>query len=109
MASQFSASIADSIGASGLLHNVSVKRIAIRHAYPLIGVVGTLIVWETRVTELIALASRAFALFYANQCLVTIIVAWQRTDDAKLKHLVGFSIMAMLCLMIVLFGTPVEA
>ena len=109
MASQFSASIADSIGASGLLHDISEKRIAIQHTYPLIGIVGALIVWEKHVNELVTLASRAFALFYASQCVVAIITAWHRADETKVKHIVGFFLMTVLCLVVVIFGTPVEA
>ncbi len=43
IASQFSASIADLIGASGLLHQVSAQRITAHHTYPMIGLIGVLI------------------------------------------------------------------
>ena len=109
IASQFSASVADSIGASGLLHQVSAKRIAERHAYPMIGLIGLIIVWEMHVTELIAFASRAFALFYFSQCVVAIITAFCRTSTtSRVLPVAGFSLMGLICLAVVLFGAPVE-
>lgn len=109
LASQFSASVADSIGASGLLHDASDRRIAIRHTYPLIGLVGAAIVWETHVTELITLASRAFALFYASQCLVAIVTATRTGAGAKrVIQIAGFAAIAAICLFIVFFGEAAD-
>jgi len=110
MASQFSASVADTIGASGLLHNISGNRIAMRHTYPLIGLVSVFIVWETNVNELIALASRAFALFYAIQCVVAVMAAARLEKSGRnVFQIAGFSTIGLICILIVLFGAPAES
>ena len=65
ISSQFSAAVADSIGASGLISDATHRFIDARHAYLIIGAVSVFVIWETDVVSLVALASRAFALFYA--------------------------------------------
>ena len=70
IASQFSAAVADSIGASGLVTDITHRSVTARHAYLLIGAVSILVIWETSVVSLVALSSRAFALFFALQCIV---------------------------------------
>jgi len=74
---QFSAAVADNEGAGGLIRDITNHRLPIRYAYLLILVVTLAITWETNVNEIIAWASRAFALFYTfmgipiarNRCL----------------------------------------
>ena len=61
---QLSAAVADSIGAGGLIEQVSGRRIDHRHAYPVIALIGIALTWSLDIFAVIALASRAFALFY---------------------------------------------
>lgn len=103
IASQFSASVADSIGASGLVSDTSKKHITPKHAYILIGIVAVLVIWETDVVAIVTLASRAFALFYALQCIVAAMVAHSQNHT---KRVVMFSMLAMLCFVITIFGIP---
>lgn len=105
LASQSSAAIADALGAGGLLHSLSGKRIRIRHTYPLIAIIAALVTWETNVYSLITLASRCFALYYFLQCVVAFMSAFGR---GKRMHAVGFAILAVLCAAVVIFGSPVE-
>lgn len=72
-ASQFSAALADSVGNEGLLGDITHQKVDSRHAYLIITVVAVAILVTLDVTAAIALASRAFALFYALQCFV----AWE--------------------------------
>jgi hypothetical protein len=106
---QLSAAVADAIGAAGLIQQFGPTLINRHHTYPFIAVIGILIVWETNVFGIIALASRAFALFYLMQCLVAALVA---TTAPNVTHRVpraaGFLALAALALAVVLFGIPAE-
>jgi hypothetical protein len=103
-ASQFSASVADSLGDAGLLGEITHGHIDPRHAYPLIALVGIGILWSTNVDGVIALASRAFALFYALQCLV----AWQsaRKRQGEKHKSVAFLALAIVSTAVFVLGVP---
>ncbi len=105
-ASQFSAAIADSLGNVGLIEQISGNRIDPRHAYFLMAVVGIAILVTVDVNGVIALASRAFALFYALQCLV----AWEaaRQTPAQKGKAAAFLALAGLCAVVCVFGVPAE-
>ncbi len=103
IASQFSASVADSIGASELISDTTHKHIDPRHAYVLIGVVGVLVIWATDVTQIVALASRAFALFYGLQCTVSVMIARHRNERQKA---LWFGALAALAYAVAVFGIP---
>jgi hypothetical protein len=105
LASQSSAALADAIGAGGLLHDITGGRVHLNHTYPLIALVSALIVWETDVFSLIALASRCFALYYALQCLVAALSAARQGKGVRAT---GFAALAFACFAIVLLGTPAE-
>jgi len=106
---QLSAAIADAIGAGGLIEQVSGRRIDHRHAYPVIALIGIALTWTLDIFAVIALASRAFALFYLMQCLVAAGVAL-RAPDLKRPALraAGFLVLAAMALAVVLFGIPTE-
>jgi hypothetical protein len=73
--SQFSAAVADNEGAGGLSEDITHHRLPMRYVYLLILLVTVALTWETHVNLIIAYASRAFALFYALQGAVALIVA----------------------------------
>ncbi|MCB1217862.1 hypothetical protein KDL44_10740 [bacterium] len=105
--SQFSAATADSAGAGGLVEDLSGERLPERHAYILILAVTLGLAWLTDVNAIIAIASRAFALYYCLQCLVALLVAsGSRQLAVRILHLLGFAVMALLCLAVTLFGIP---
>ncbi|MGD8340249.1 MAG: hypothetical protein PVH89_05670 [Gammaproteobacteria bacterium] len=103
IASQFSASVADSIGASGLITETTQKHINANHSYILIAAVAIFVIWATDVVSIVALASRAFALFYALQCAVAFLVARHRGD---LVRAVAFGALAALALAVATLGIP---
>lgn len=103
IASQFSAAVADSIGASGLVSDTTQRHVSSSHAYLLIGSVAVIVIWETDVLSIISLASRAFALFYALQSVVATQVAYRRKDNAKA---LWFSLMAAIAFAVTLLGIP---
>lgn len=105
LASQSSAAVADTIGAGGLLNDITKGRIPVRYAYPWIAAVSAIVTWETDVFSLITLASRCFALYYALQCLVATMSCATRGAHTRA---VGFAALMLLCVAIVIFGTPAE-
>jgi len=105
LASQSSAAIADALGAGGLLHDIAGKHISLNHTYPFIALIAGIITWETDVYSLITFASRCFALYYALQCLVAALSASRRACPARAA---GFAMLALVCAVIVVFGTPAD-
>jgi len=105
--SQFSAAVGDASGAGGLLEDITRKQLPVRHAYLLILMVTITLTWVTNVNEIIAYASRAFALFYMFQCVVAFLVAWQHKDLRHgLLRLVNFSFLAIMCFLVFAMGIP---
>ena len=107
--SQFSAAVADDLGAGGLLEDITHHKLPVRYAYFLILLITVSLVWATNVNSIISYASRAFALFYTLQCLVALLVAWENKDLARRGlRLAGFGLVALLCFLVFAFGLPAE-
>jgi len=105
--SQFSAAVADNAGAGGLIEDITHRRAPIRYAYLLILLVTVLLTWSTNVNEIIAYASRAFALYYTLQCAVAWVVAFQeRNLRRRSMRLVMFAFLAVMCLLVFALGIP---
>jgi hypothetical protein len=105
--SQFSASVADAEGAGGLIEDITRRKVAIRYAYLLILAVTVVLTWETNVNQIIAYASRAFALYYTLQCLVAFLVAWEsKTLPHRILRLALFAFLAAACLLVFALGIP---
>jgi len=100
LATQFSAAIADTSGCGGLLGELSRNRISAR----MTGVVLAL-TWSINIFEIINYASRAFAAYYFLQALIVTLNAWRAGDRWRSC---GFMMMAILGILIVIFGMPVE-
>jgi hypothetical protein len=105
--SQFSASVADTSGAGGLVVDIAREKIPVRYAYMLILIVTIFLTWATDVNGIIAYASRAFALFYTLQSAVAAIVAMQsKSVENHTQKATFYSVISLLCLMVFLFGVP---
>nr|WP_319493737.1 hypothetical protein [uncultured Desulfobacter sp.] len=106
--SQFSASVADTSGAGGLIQDILKGRISIRVTYFLIIIITVALTWTTNVNEIIAYASRAFALYYTLQCCVAWIVARQNRNglNRSTQRLWLFGSMALICLGVFILGIP---
>jgi hypothetical protein len=105
--SQFSAAVADSSGAGGLLEDITHHKLPVRYGYLLILLVTVALTWATDVNGIIAYASRAFALFYMLQCLVAFFVALQLKDlNHRLPRLLKFAFLAVICLLVFVLGIP---
>jgi len=107
VASQFSASVADSVGCGGLLEDISAKRLNMNHAYPLIAIVSIAIIWSADVFRIITLASQAFALFYCVQGAVALSIALEKRDlENRVGRIALFTLVTLFCLCVVIFGIP---
>ena len=105
--SQFSASVADTSGAGGLLEDITNHKLRARYTYALIMVITIAITWGTNVNQIIAYASRAFALYYMLQCVVAFIVAFKTRDlSARTARLCMFALFAVVCLLVFALGVP---
>lgn len=105
--SQFTAAVADTEGAGGLIEDISERKISSRYAYSLILIITVVMTWSTNVNQIIAYASRAFALFYSLQCIVAWVVAFQLKDSSRRLHrLVLFAFLALMCFLVFAFGIP---
>lgn len=105
--SQFSAAVADNEGAGGLIEDITHRKVPIRYAYLLILLVTVVLAWSTDVNEIIAYASRAFALYYALQCVVAWVVAWELRDlQHRLWRLLFFAFLAVMCFLVFALGIP---
>jgi hypothetical protein len=105
--SQFSAAVADSSGAGGLLEDITHHKLPVRYGYLLILLVTVALTWATDVNEIIAYASRAFALFYMLQCLVAFFAALQLKDlNHRLPRLMKFAFLAVVCGLVFALGIP---
>ncbi|AMK26248.1 hypothetical protein [Sphingobium sp. TKS] len=107
VSSQLSAAVADSIGSGGLMSEVTQRRLSIQAAFALAGTLAVAIVWFTNPFEVVAISSRAFALFYALQCSLAFVVA-RRTAAAGWPRQMGFCLIGMICLIAALVGAPAE-
>lgn len=69
--SQFSAAVADTMGGGGNMSEATHQRVDTRHAYLMICAGAVALAFAPTLT-ILALASKAFAIYYALQCLVAI-------------------------------------
>ncbi len=104
LAAQFSAAVADTAGAGGLVAEVTGGRITTRLAYALLVTSGLVLTWTFDVFTIIAYASRAFAAYYAIECAIAAQAQWGRSRAMAL----GFGALAVLAVAITVFGRPVE-
>ncbi|MCA9235366.1 MAG: hypothetical protein KDA44_07830 [Planctomycetales bacterium] len=107
--SQFSAAVADNEGAGGLIEDITHHKIPMSYAYLLILLITVTLTWQTNVNQIIAYASRAFALFYTLQCIVALIVAWDKKDlPRRPLRLATFAFLSVMCLLVFALGLPSE-
>jgi len=101
--SQFSAAVADTIGAGGLGSELSRKRVTPRAAYAAVCGLAIGLTWTADIFEVVALASRGFALYYALQCASAALIASSR--GARLRA-GWFATLGACMLACVLFAIP---
>ncbi|MEZ5779115.1 MAG: hypothetical protein R3E44_12220 [Paracoccaceae bacterium] len=105
LAAQFSAAVADTGGAGGLVAELTRNRIGPRRAYAVLVAVGLALTWFSDIFSIIAYASRAFAVYYAIQSAIAAVAATGRHRRAQAAL---FAALACLGLAMAVFGTSVE-
>lgn len=108
LSSQLSAAVADSIGSGGLMNEVSRRKLSVPAAFAIASALAIAVVWLTDPFEVVAVSSRAFALFYALQCGLAILVSW-RTGRGSWAARTGFVLVGLICLVAAAVGAPAEA
>ena len=107
--SQFSAAVADTLGAGGLVWEQSRGRLPARLGYLLTAGCAIALVWSANIFEIIAYASRAFAVYYLAQ---TVLALWFAMAELKGAHkwgvTLGLGTLATALAGIVIFAVPVE-
>lgn len=98
--SQFSAATADTVAAGGNMHGLFSKRLRGPRPYAVSGAAALVLIWALPTFTLIVVASRAFAAYYALQCVVAL-----KTSDGWLPK-VGFAILGFTLLGITLLAQP---
>jgi hypothetical protein len=108
--SQFSAAVADTLGAGGVVERESKGALTTRVIYPAIGTGAILLLWTTDIFELVAIASRAFAFFYLLQALLAarLAIALER-GGRRIAYVSGYAVLSLLMLFVVLYGKAAEA
>lgn len=107
--SQFSAAVADTVGAGSLTSESSKNRLPTNKGYVLVSFLAIVLVWTTDLLEIISVASRAFALYYLLQCFVAIIANRHHHDRTTyVLNLVRFTMLAGILAFIVIFAIPAE-
>ena len=97
--SQFSAAVADIVGAGGNVAETTEGRVDDRSAYVLICGIAIVLAFASTLT-ILSFASRAFAFYYFLQCLVAI------TVSKSTSHKVAISMLAAVLAFITLFAVP---
>jgi hypothetical protein len=105
LSAQFSAAIADTGGAGGLVAELTGGRITPRKAYAALVAAGLALTWFSDVFSIIAYASRAFALYYALQSAIAAVGARNRGLPLRAA---AYTTLGLLGLAITAFGTSVE-
>lgn len=107
VASQLSAAVADAIGSTGIAVELSGKRLTMGTGFLIAAALSVAVTWLTDATQIIALASRAFALYYALQCALAMLVAW-RSGHRRAGVLAGIAAVGLACLLAAVAGAPAE-
>ncbi|MDH7974190.1 hypothetical protein QH494_18530 [Sphingomonas sp. AR_OL41] len=107
VSSQLSAAVADSIGSGGLMNEVSRRRLSVPAAFAIASALAIAVVWLTDPFQVVAVSSRAFALFYAMQCGLALLVSW-RTGEGGWMMRTGASVIGIVCLVATAVGAPAE-
>ncbi|MEZ4228840.1 MAG: hypothetical protein R3B89_06735 [Polyangiaceae bacterium] len=105
--SQFSAAVADTVGAGGLLEQSLGEKLprGKNLGYALVAGAGIALVWTCNIFTIVALASRAFAIYYALQATIAAKVAGT-LDDSRHR---GWVQAAFAGLAVLLVGVAVIA
>lgn len=105
LAAQFSAAVADTNGAGGLVEEMSRSRLPSRAAYVVLALLALALTWSADIFRIISYASRAFAAYYALQSAIACRMALARRRWWLAGWFGGISVVMLLA---TVFGIPAE-
>jgi hypothetical protein len=103
LTSQFSAAVADTSGAAGLLVENTKRRLSTRSAIMVIGAVAIALTWSVSIFTIVVLGSQAFVVYYALQSITAARQAYLR---GKLLPATLFTLLGVFGVLIVIFAIP---
>ena len=107
--SQFSAAVADTVGAGCMASESSSGKLSTNYGYLVVSLFAILLVWTADLLGIIAFASRAFALYYLLQCVVALIAGHHYYErKAYCLHCTHFATVATILVFIVVFAIPAK-
>lgn len=106
LAAQFSAAVADTSGAGGLIFELTKGRVSVKLGYVVLVGCGIVITWGADVFQIISWASKAFAAYYALQAAIAVGLA--KRDGAGATRVIIFACITALAVAAVIFGSAVE-
>jgi len=107
--SQFSAAVADTVGAGCLASESSSGKLSTNRGYVIVSVFAIILVWAADLLEIISFASRAFAVYYLLQCIVATVASRHHYEgNTHLMHAVRFSTLTSILAVIVIFAIPAK-
>lgn len=105
--SQFGAGVADTVGTGGIVEEESRGRISRRVGYVVVCALAIGLIWIADIFQVLTLASRAFAFYYALQAIIaTVVIKRQNPGHYRRAKLVLFPALAALLMLIALFAIP---
>ncbi len=107
LSAQFSAAVADTNGAGGLVAELTHARFGMKPTYLVLIGAGLALTWLADVFQIVSYASRAFAFYYAIQSALAAIR--MRAAKASPLRIASYGALALLGLAAALFGTAVES
>jgi hypothetical protein len=107
--SQFSAAVADTVGAGCLASESSSGKLSTNKGYLLVSLFAIILVWTADLLEIISFASRAFALYYLLQCVVALMASYHLSGHkAYGTNRAHFATVAAILAFIVVFAIPAK-
>jgi len=107
--SQFSAAVADTVGAGCLASESSNGELSTNKCYLVVSILAIILIWTADLLEIVSFASRAFAVYYLLQCVVALLASHHHYKHKGYRlYMLGFTILASILAFIVIFAIPAE-
>ena len=107
--SQFSAAVADTVGAGCLASESSSGKLSTNKGYLVVSLFAIILIWTADLLEIISFASRIFALYYLLQCVVALIASHHYYERKAYRLCcTRFATVATILALIVVFAIPAE-
>jgi len=107
--SQFSAAVADTVGAGCMASESSSGKLSTNYGYLVVSLFAIILIWTADLLEIISFASRAFALYYLLQCVIALIVSCHLCEHKGYRLCrAHFATVATILAFIVVFAIPAK-